>query len=81
MFSATTGPFNPDVSMSKTRALEPYVQQKVNLPATLMARFTLLHWDPTNRKVAYGAVSRVVTELLTDYVNRAEGIAKEAPTL
>lgn len=58
--------------MAKPRAVEPYVQQKVNLPSTLMARFSLLYWDPVNRKVAYGAVSKVVTALLTDHVNKME---------
>lgn len=58
--------------MSKKRAPEPYVQQKVNLPATLMARFSLLHWDPVLRKVKYAAVSKVLTLLLTEYVRNAE---------
>lgn len=58
--------------MSKKRAAEPYVQQKVNLPATLMARFALLHWDPVLNKVKYAAVSEVITALLSDYVNKAE---------
>lgn len=64
--------------MGKPRAIEPYVQQKVNLPATLMARFQLLHWDPVNRKVKYGAVSEVVTSLLTDYVNKMETTSGES---
>lgn len=73
MIGLSTAPFIRDLpTMSKKRADEPYVQQKVNLPASLMARFTLLHWDATNRKVAYGAVSQVVTKLLSEYVNRAE---------
>lgn len=58
--------------MSKKRSPEPYVQQKVNLPATLAARFTLLHWDPVNRKVEYGAFSKVITLLLSEYVNKTE---------
>lgn len=58
--------------MSRQKAEEPYVQQKVNLPATLMARFSLLHWDSTHQKVQYAAVSKVVTRLLTDYVRAAE---------
>lgn len=58
--------------MSKRRAAEPYVQQKINLPATLVARFSMLHWDPVLRKVKYAAFSEVVTALLTDYVNRTE---------
>ena len=58
--------------MSRPKAAEAYVQQKVNLPATLMARFTLLHWDPVLRKVRYGAVSEVVTKLLKDYVDAEE---------
>lgn len=58
--------------MSRKRADEPYVQQKINLPATLAARFTLLHWDPVGRKVKYGAFSEVVSKLLSDYVNKTE---------
>lgn len=66
--------------MSRKRADEPYVQQKVNLPATLAARFSLLHWDPVSRKVKYGSFSEVITTLLADYVNRTEaerGISHE----
>lgn len=58
--------------MSRQKASEPYVQQKINLPATLMARFSVLHFDPVNRKVEYGAVSKIVTILLTDYVSKME---------
>lgn len=58
--------------MVRPRAPEPYVRQKVNFPATLMARFGNIHWDPVLRKVQYGAVSHVLTTLLTDYVNRME---------
>lgn len=74
MVRGTTAPLTqPRLSpMGKPRATEPYVQQKVNLPATLMARFTLLYWDPVNRKVRYGAVSEIVTQLLSDHVNKME---------
>lgn len=58
--------------MSRKRTPEPYVQQKISLPATLMARFARLHWDPVLQKVRYGAVSEVATKLLTDYVSRME---------
>lgn len=58
--------------MGKPRATEPYVQQKVNLPATLMARFSLHHWDAVNRKVKYGAVSEVFTKLLSEYVSKMD---------
>lgn len=58
--------------MSRARATEPYVQQKISLPATLMARFSLLHFDPVLSKAKYGAVSDVMTKLLTDYVNKME---------
>lgn len=49
-----------------------YVQQKVSIPATLLARFSRFHWDPVLNKVQYGAISSVLTDLLTDYVNRME---------
>lgn len=58
--------------MSQTRTSEPYVQTKVNFPATLMARFGLLHWDPVLNKPRYGAVSEVLTKLLSGYVNQME---------
>lgn len=58
--------------MSRKRAAEPYVQQKINLPATLAARFSMLHWDPVAKKVKYGAYSEVISTLLADYVNKAE---------
>lgn len=57
--------------MSRQRK-SPYVQQKVSLPATLIARFSRFHWDATLNKVQYGAISEVLTRLLTDYVNRME---------
>jgi len=49
-----------------------YVQQKVSIPATLLARFSRFHWDAAKNKVQYGAISEVVTSLLSDYVNRME---------
>jgi hypothetical protein len=58
--------------MARPRTAEPYVQQKISLPATLMARFSRLHWDPTLNKVKYGAVSEIATKLLTNYVNSLE---------
>lgn len=64
--------------MTRKRTAEPYVQQKISLPATLVARFSRLHWDPVHTKTRYGAMSDVMTKLLTDYVNRAEG--GEVPT-
>lgn len=58
--------------MSRQKAAEPYIQQKISLPATLMARFSLLHFDPVLTKTKYGAISKIVTLLLTDYVRKAE---------
>jgi hypothetical protein len=58
--------------MSRQKTPEPYVQQKVSFPATLLARFSRFHWDPVLNKMEYGAISRVMTDLLTDYVNRRE---------
>lgn len=58
--------------MVRPRASEPYVRQKVNFPATLVARFGNIHWDPVLRKPQYGAISHVLTTLLADYVNRVE---------
>lgn len=74
MLSQCTAPFTnfPVPLMSRARAAEPYVQQKISLPATLMARFSNLHWDPVLSKPRYGAVSEVLTKLLSDYVNRME---------
>lgn len=57
--------------MSRTRKAY-YVQQKVSIPATLLARFSKFHWDAAKNKVQYGAISDVVTALLSDYVNRME---------
>ena len=58
--------------MTRQRTPEPYVQQKVSIPATLLARFSRFHWNPTLNRVEYGAISKVLTELLTDYVNKME---------
>lgn len=58
--------------MARPKATEAYVQQKVSLPATLVARFGLLHWDPVLQKPKYGAISDVLTKLLTNYVNSME---------
>jgi hypothetical protein len=49
-----------------------YVQQKVSIPATLLARFSKFHWNAAQNKVQYGAISDVLTALLSDYVNRME---------
>jgi hypothetical protein len=56
----------------RRRSPEPWVRQKVILPATLLARFSRFHWDPVHNKPEYGAISAVLTNLLTDYVNRLE---------
>lgn len=58
--------------MSRRRTPEHYVQQKVSFPATLFARFSRFHWDPALNKLRYGAISEVMTRLLTDYVNKLE---------
>jgi hypothetical protein len=58
--------------MSRKRTAEHYVQQKVSFPATLFARFSRFYWDPVLNKLQYGAISRVMTQLLTDHVNRLE---------
>jgi hypothetical protein len=58
--------------MSRQRAPEPYIQQKVSIPSTLFARFSRFHWDPVLNKMQYGAISKILTELLTDYVNKME---------
>lgn len=63
--------------MGKPRATEPYIQQKVNLPATLMARFAMIHWDPVLRKVKYGATSTVVTHLVTEYLRQVDAGERE----
>jgi hypothetical protein len=60
-----------------------YVQQKVSIPATLLARFSRFHWDAAKNKVQYGAISEVVTNLLSDYVNRMENpsiVPSQEPT-
>jgi len=66
------GALYPEEAMSRLRSREPWVQQKITLPATLLARFSRFHWDPVLNKPQYGAISRVMTELLTEYVNRLE---------
>lgn len=48
------------------------MQQKISFDATLMARFSRIHWDPVLGKVKYGAVSQVLNSLLADYVNKVE---------
>lgn len=58
--------------MTRKRKDEGYIQQKVSLPAVLMARFSRLHWDPVLIKTRYGAISDVLTALLTNYVNKLE---------
>jgi len=58
--------------MSRLRSREPWVQQKVTLPATLLARFSRFYWDPVLNRLQYGAISKVMTELLTEHVNRLE---------
>ena len=76
MLQSNTAPFCPELPLSRQRKSEPYVQQKVNLNATVMARFTRIHWDPTLQKVRYAAVSQVVNKLLADYVNKIESGAE-----
>lgn len=58
--------------MPRKRPDEGYIQQKISIPATLMARFQRLHWDPVLGKTRYGAISDVMTGLLTTYVNTIE---------
>ena len=66
--------------MSRTR--KPYyVQQKVSIPATLLARFSRFHWNPVSNRVKYGAISEVLTDLLADYVNRMENNPAASPPI
>ena len=55
------------------------MQQKVSIPATLLARFSRFHWDATLNKIQYGAISTVVSDLLSNYVNRMENPAASPP--
>src|SRR5215831_8312559 len=59
-------------TVTRQRTTEPYIQQKITIPATLAARFSRFHWDAAKNKVQYGAISKIVTELLSDYVNKLE---------
>lgn len=72
MLRLTTAPFCMEFTVPKSRATEAYVQQKVSLPATLVARFAMLHFDPVLQKTRYGAISDVLSALLTNYVNSME---------
>lgn len=58
--------------MGRRKTPEPFIQQKVSFPATLFARFSRFYWNPTLNKLEYGAISKVMTELLTDHVNKLE---------
>lgn len=61
-----------DLMAGRPKTDEPYIQTKINIPSTLAARFALLHQDPVTKKVAYGAYSNIITELLLRYVETEE---------
>lgn len=50
------------------KTLEPYVQWKISVPATLAARIENLHFDPTHQKPKYAERSRLICDLLQQYL-------------
>jgi len=50
--------------MSRRRKSEPYVQIKVNLPATLNALLEDQLWDPVLKKPRYAERSTLITSLI-----------------
>lgn len=56
--------------MSKRRKSEPYVQVKINIPATINARLELAIWDPVLKKPSYGKRSEIITSLIQEWLER-----------
>jgi len=54
---------------SKVAASELRVEWKISLPATLAARIELLLLDPGKLKPEYGARSRLIVELLENWLD------------
>lgn len=52
--------------------LERPVQLKIYLPESLYAILKMELWDPTLETIQYGAVSKLVTQLLRTYLDNKE---------
>lgn len=48
--------------------LVPHETRAINLPTDLLARLDLLYNDPVRGKPRYGALSKLVTTLLNEYL-------------
>lgn len=56
--------------MARPRGTEPSVHVHVYIPSSIMAQVRILLADPLTGKPPYGAVGKVVTELLTGWVDK-----------
>lgn len=65
--------------MSRRRPHEPYVQIKVNLPATLNALLEEQLWDPVLKKPRYAERSALFTQLITQWLE-SKGVQTGALT-
>ena len=52
---------------------------KICLPATLAGTVELYLMDSIHKKPTYGARAKLITELLTEWVERQKALAKENP--
>lgn len=48
------------------------VKKKISLPATLCGRVEFILHDPSKNRPAYGALSDLITTLLTEWVARVD---------
>ena len=61
--------------MGRPKLADPPTEISVSIPTTLLAKVDLYLFDPLRSRVAYGARSRLITQLLNGWVSDREALA------
>lgn len=56
--------------MARRKNLDPPVELKISLPASMHTKLSLLLWSESKQRVPHGAFSSFFTAILSDYLNR-----------
>lgn len=64
----------------RRKALDPAIQWSIMIPSTLAAQVELILFDPLRGKTGFGTRSRLVSQLLKDWLELQKGNKDEPRT-
>ncbi len=62
--------------MPREKLLDRPIEKCISLPGTLVYQIEILNIDPLTNKVRYGALSKLITQLLREWVQKQQKEAK-----